>query len=1088
MLSQVINKNKFEEHWVSRYHRAELLQKFHKSLGKLKTIQYNKQPDKKHVDYIKFVTVWPRSLKTLALKSISLKYWFDFFSIYKTNLLSHNSNFLSKLEEKIKFKQFSQNTQKDQDKKEVLEESFDLNTNDIFKLIERQKEVPRYSIYYRHMNDSGGDVRRRLLKSANTLKILRTKSKHKNIIRFASRPDYRARLPKGALRSKRRKLFISDFMQHVPRSSFFLRRKKIISRFWLFRLTEFFSNIIQRLQKFWNNFFISNPALELSSMEAEILRKEKMARWDSGFVHLIRGPSLLYQAYFRKYIKLPTFIILKNISRKLLGHYSEWSLDWQEWMKESYKICQYDGSELARRNWPDSWWAVGLQIKIIDPFYIRPWHGFQKKKYVFTYLTVLGGQEKLPFGKQVKTPSFWNPIKRETSKKINEKITKIEESVRLLTLKYKSKITGNNTNKKNKTQFIESNQKNISTTANKLKSINEFNSNIVTSQNKFNQIESEHFQNLELNNNKKLYKSNLTFQHDLENYQKDNTKINNLIQNKKILKVKKHDNFVQKNTPNLMNRIMFFINIQIFKLQKIIYFINAKLLYLQNKLSILFNYFFYSNKISFQRNFIKIYLTCLKKIQNLILFIEIYKNKIQIFQKKNNKNFNNSTNKDPNNQNIQNLIEEDLLKTSSNNLISQADILYKIWKNVFKHQTNLSTIDNVNSHLSISEFLGLSLYKQGLMNINKPEMISEYNFKEWLKYSYTYIPASSIWQNIIGNLWKFNVQIYWKQNNLSLSNLDNQIFQNVGKKWMPSLKETYVLHNIQKAVKKRRVEKLSQEILDWNITPVLNNQEILSDLSKNWILCKNNRFSKNTFLTFNIDFGDFKEKYPLITRVRKLNHHARRYWKNMDKKKEILSLREKLQSKESTISISEKRKYQYLLSRLGKGESGFTKIYFNPALASILDELSLVYRMITNGLTIKNIYGYSIYDLNKLLNHKLYSYLFTPDSLFFGKNQRQFILFNTLKFNTKNIKDDITDKKNIFNNIELYNRTNFDHNKNSLQKENKILLYIQKTKKIKRFIWASYRFEDLACMNRFWVNSTNGTRFGPLRIRMYPIG
>uniref|UniRef100_UPI0030FF08BA hypothetical chloroplast RF1 n=1 Tax=Equisetum variegatum TaxID=231678 RepID=UPI0030FF08BA len=38
----------------------------------------------------------------------------------------------------------------------------------------------------------------------------------------------------------------------------------------------------------------------------------------------------------------------------------------------------------------------------------------------------------------------------------------------------------------------------------------------------------------------------------------------------------------------------------------------------------------------------------------------------------------------------------------------------------------------------------------------------------------------------------------------------------------------------------------------------------------------------------------------------------------------------------------------------------------------------------------------------------------------------------------------------------------------------------------KRFIWPSFRFEDIACMNRFWFNTNNGSRFTMLRIRMYP--
>lgn len=41
---------------------------------------------------------------------------------------------------------------------------------------------------------------------------------------------------------------------------------------------------------------------------------------------------------------------------------------------------------------------------------------------------------------------------------------------------------------------------------------------------------------------------------------------------------------------------------------------------------------------------------------------------------------------------------------------------------------------------------------------------------------------------------------------------------------------------------------------------------------------------------------------------------------------------------------------------------------------------------------------------------------------------------------------------------------------------------------IKRFLWPSFRLEDLACINRFWFNTSNGSRFTMLRIRMYAPG
>nr|YP_010414252.1 hypothetical chloroplast RF1 [Lonicera gynochlamydea]URS64434.1 hypothetical chloroplast RF1 [Lonicera gynochlamydea] len=40
--------------------------------------------------------------------------------------------------------------------------------------------------------------------------------------------------------------------------------------------------------------------------------------------------------------------------------------------------------------------------------------------------------------------------------------------------------------------------------------------------------------------------------------------------------------------------------------------------------------------------------------------------------------------------------------------------------------------------------------------------------------------------------------------------------------------------------------------------------------------------------------------------------------------------------------------------------------------------------------------------------------------------------------------------------------------------------------KLKFFLWPNYRLEDLACMNRYWFDTNNGSRFSMLRIYMYP--
>nr|UKQ57369.1 hypothetical chloroplast RF19 [Silene gracilicaulis] len=69
----------------------------------------------------------------------------------------------------------------------------------------------------------------------------------------------------------------------------------------------------------------------------------------------------------------------------------------------------------------------------------------------------------------------------------------------------------------------------------------------------------------------------------------------------------------------------------------------------------------------------------------------------------------------------------------------------------------------------------------------------------------------------------------------------------------------------------------------------------------------------------------------------------------------------------------------------------------------------------------------------------------------------------------------VSDKRNY---IKIFHLFLLENNCFMLEK-NTILKY-------KAFLWPNYRLEDLACMNRYWFDTNNGSRFSLLRIRMYP--
>nr|YP_010516472.1 hypothetical chloroplast RF1 [Meehania henryi]UXL88649.1 hypothetical chloroplast RF1 [Meehania henryi] len=82
----------------------------------------------------------------------------------------------------------------------------------------------------------------------------------------------------------------------------------------------------------------------------------------------------------------------------------------------------------------------------------------------------------------------------------------------------------------------------------------------------------------------------------------------------------------------------------------------------------------------------------------------------------------------------------------------------------------------------------------------------------------------------------------------------------------------------------------------------------------------------------------------------------------------------------------------------------------------------------------------------------------------FSSKNRNFIERNSVFWNEKNVT----------------NSSRVSHDNNHLDREKNKLM------KLKLFLWPNYRFEDLACMNRYCFDTNNGSRFGMLRIYLYP--
>nr|YP_009741595.1 Ycf1 [Ptilotus polystachyus]QID76192.1 Ycf1 [Ptilotus polystachyus] len=276
--------------------------------------------------------------------------------------------------------------------------------------------------------------------------------------RYAQQSDFRRNIIKGSMRAQRRKIVIWKLFQANIHSPLFLDRIKNSSF-----LSVNFVRLIKRILQIFRG-----KNLEMSDYKEEELKEDNKQRkeyekekkkkqenkqiqiaeaWDTIlFAQVIRGLMLITQSILRKYIVLPLLIIAKNVGRFLLFQPTEWSEDFGEWNKERHVKCTYNGVQLSETEFPKNWLTDGIQIKIVFPFYLKPWHrstirssrrnAIKKKEQNqiddFFFLTVLGTETDILFGPTRKCPSFFKPF----FKKFDKKIKKIQEEKTEFFLKF----------------------------------------------------------------------------------------------------------------------------------------------------------------------------------------------------------------------------------------------------------------------------------------------------------------------------------------------------------------------------------------------------------------------------------------------------------------------------------------------------------------------------------------------------------------------------------------------------------------------------------------------------------------------------
>ncbi|XP_026402169.1 uncharacterized protein LOC113297802 [Papaver somniferum] len=116
-------------------------------------------------------------------------------------------------------------------------------------------------------------------------------------------------------------------------------------------------------------------------------------------------------------------------------------------------------------------------------------------------------------------------------------------------------------------------------------------------------------------------------------------------------------------------------------------------------------------------------------------------------------------------------------------------------------------------------------------------------------------------------------------------------------------------------------------------------------------------------------------------------------------------------------------------------------------------------------------------------DEKNYAFV-VPENILAPRCRRELRIQICLNSEKRNVLDR---KKTFYNKNNIKNCGTFLEESNHLDKDPKNLDRDRnKLMKWKFFLWPNYRLEDLACMNRYWFDTSNGSRFSMSRIYMYP--
>lgn len=908
----------------------------------------------------------------------------------------------------------------------------------------------------------------------------------------------------GTIRARRRKTLLWNIVQNRPHAPIFLRTKNLITK-----LNSVFNLDI------------------LNQTKSKIRQKAGFSRSnvDEFLYRFVRNFLLVAQVYLRK-VKLVTFIVLKNLFRTFLLQSPEWKQDWQEFLEESYINFDENGSEadspITFKNFFEGK-LYDRQIRIVNPFHLKPWHpSISKKTYVtnflskqdpvliknivvnldtldnFSYLSASGDELILPFGKK-KTFSFWKPILQSInfflystiSKNLSNfasKIDIIKDSVQKISNKF---------NKKQETDSIVVNLSEVQ--SNKLAAFSTKGivkeENIKTIRDKINQDAKttikptrKDFDSSENHDSEKFVKETKTAYKSSLQLESSKIKGNHSHQRKKTIRTKII--YLQRNFLRTMKLLFKFFSHTFYTLQR--------------------------QGIKINRNFIKLNTTFFDLL--LRLYISISKNLFS-FNKKFLNDFLFSTFKEK--SVVYSNILDDYLENNTKSL-SESYLIHKIWQERFFNKVDLTSLMNTwDSQTPLKKSIQHYLNKQGILGIEKLENLKSNHWKEWLRNFRSITLSPKIWYKIAPQYWTKTVKLNWKNiSNRDWKLLKNNTNLNNIEEFNKLLKYKYLLEKTQKTNKVWKFELLYR-----NYTNFVNDGDV--DYFNVWNTDNREKTIKNYFKQTTLDFINdssidrktrFENQKELKIFNPKISHNfyswlpstSKQIFKSLNndqitKKLPIVQI-EKNEQNLNFSPISNNKKFQEIevnLRNLLLIENRKKFLQQSPSYNK--DSKQILTRM-RKSLQFPQMIFLPDDWCFKILNENLFMHTIISSYLKI-LNRKHWILKSNIKYDlsispfvqqnlltTQSLlPEEILRSKNL-QELRLLEYLNSSKNFNNVDRPESLFADLEKEKysedrdyrSISRFLWPVHRVEDLAYMNRFWLGTANQSRFSMLRVRLFP--